>query len=103
MRVDIDWLQDHLDTSLRRSLKKHSPVIRLRNGGQVSAQASQHHWCEPKRDKGPYTSCEVLNHGCRENDLYSLPNFEDNDNQPHGWVPLETVVDLINFNGGVKK
>ena len=98
MKATKEWLQNHLEMPMRRALKMHSPNIRTGNGGSISAQASQHHYCSPKADKGPYSSIEILCHNLDESDLYSLPNDE-----VHGWVSVETVVSLINNNGGIKE
>jgi hypothetical protein len=78
--------------------------IECNDGFTISVQASQYHYCKPRRDNAyPYTHFE-LGYPYDSDDLI-LEYAEDKDFPTltvYGNVPLEIVKALIDKHGGIK-
>lgn len=68
----------------------------------LSIQASRYHYCEPRNNKGPYTSVEIgfPNKVCPE-----LLEYAEDINKPidtvYSYVPIEIVEKIIKDHGGL--
>jgi len=82
------------------TLKERNPAIPLpKRGGFLSVQASEHHYCSPKHDQGPYFSYEVAYFDENE-DFATLPELGySRDDQVYGWVDKDVVVSLLESEG----
>lgn len=80
--------------------------IVLNNGGTVSIQASEFHYCIPRNDIGPYSHVEV---GFPRDCVISnemLAFAEDSDRPEHtvyAYTPVAVVKKFIEDNGGIKE
>ncbi len=117
MEIDKPWIQNHLDQPVkgtkRSPMKKLAPAIELANGAVISVQASDSHYCTPKRNHGPYVSVEVSECGLSVHALKMLqesaivpasgvtlfPRSKRPD--PYGWVDINLIVAVINYEGGI--
>lgn len=79
------------------------PRIVCADGFSMSVQASDGHYCQPRDSKGPWYQVEV---GFPSEKVDALmPFIEGDENQDptstvYGYVPIETVVQVIIDHGG---
>ena len=82
-------------------MKKNKTLFCV-DGFSMSVQADQGAYCTPRNDIGPYTSVEIGYPSQREP---ALLDFAENPDDPtetvYGWVPSETVWEVILKHGGV--
>ena len=84
-------------------LKQLNSAIPYKDG-EMSIQASEHHYCYPKDDKGPYTQVEVAvfdkdGKRTRVADLKDYADDKDSNEPVYGYVPYGTVIDLLKKDG----
>lgn len=80
------------------------PPIVCRDGFMMSVQADRWTYCTPRDDDGPWTAAEVGFPSEREELL--MPHAEDPErptNTVYGYVPVETVLAVIEKHGGVER
>jgi hypothetical protein len=72
------------------------------DGYNVSIQASEGHYCTPRKDNADYTAVE-LGFPSVADDL--LTTYAENSSKPtetvYGWVPVDVVAQLIVKHGGL--
>jgi hypothetical protein len=83
-------------------LYQRRPML-CRDGFSMSVQASQSHYCSPRRDTGPWNAVEIGFPTQPEPLLapYSDMGTEDGTGDVFGWVPVEVVVLVLNKHGGL--
>lgn len=83
-------------------MRKFYEHVLCRDGFTMSVQASETHYCDPRRDKGPYSEVEIGYPS--QTDALLLPFAEDN-NRPtetvYPYVPAQVVFDVIFEHGGM--
>lgn len=100
-----DQLQAHLvsgmkfNTSFGDSYRKPSERLLCKDGFSLSAQGNQFTYSTPRSIDGPYTHVEVGFPSRREPLLDEYGDYESDD--VYGWVPVETVLAIINKHGGL--
>jgi hypothetical protein len=101
--LTVEELIEHLRTSRvsEGGIKMPVPPIACRNGFFISVQASEHTYCTPRNDEGPWThvECGYPSWGVPELAEYA----EDPDDAPgtvYPYVPIDLVVKVINDNDG---
>jgi hypothetical protein len=72
------------------------PHIVCADGFQISVQASQFHYCSPRRNVGPWESFEV---GFPSEHEPMLDEYGDG-TDVYGWVPFEVVKAILDKHGG---
>jgi hypothetical protein len=95
-----------VDETVRRALGriallKQVPKVKCADGFMMSVQASEFHYCIPRDSQGPWSAVEVGFPSAREELL--MPWVEDQSDPTetvYGFVPFETVVDVIAAHGG---
>ena len=73
-------------------------------GGEMSIQASEHHYCYPKDDEGPYTQVEVAvfdknGFRVREDLLKEWADDPTYDKPIYAYVPAGRVIDALKKDG----
>ena len=90
-----DWLK-------RTTLNEFSfvrPVAVMKNGFEISIQASRCHYCSPREDNVQYyTHVEIgyPSHKCK-----TLAQYRDGGCDVYGYVPVDVVDRIIKRNGGI--
>lgn len=77
-------------------------VIKCADGLEFSAQASELHYCSPRKNLGPYTAVEIGFPTQKVEEF--MPHAEDADNPTgtvYGWVPVEVVEQVVMNHGGL--
>lgn len=78
-------------------IKAVMPKITCKDGFQISVQASQGHYSEPRNNNGPYTQVEC---GYPSGPVSeALQEYGDDNIYP--FVPVHIVEDELNFHGGI--
>jgi hypothetical protein len=78
------------------------PRVVCENGYSISIQASMYHYCEPRESmETTYTHLEL---GFPNNDDYEalLTQYDGDGDSVYGYVPCETVDNIITLCGGIK-
>ena len=96
----FDRLQKHLanetiKTSTGLYYKLPTDLVKCADGTTLSVQASEHHYCTPRNNKGPYKKVEVW---CVSSEV---TEFEYSEEDPSAYVPIEDVVRFIDNHGGM--
>jgi hypothetical protein len=82
--------------------------IALKSGLTLSIQANEMSYCTPRNDTGPWSHVEV---GFPSEEVPELMEYmdalypeeeEDPTGQVYGWVPIKTIIEIIDKHGGVK-
>ena len=77
-------------------------LIRCADGFIMSVQANARAYCFPKSNTGPYTEVEV---GFPNREEILLLPFAEEPEKPtqtvYGWVPKQTILDVIAKHGGM--
>jgi hypothetical protein len=82
------------------------PRILCKDGESLSVQASNHHYCDPRRVYAKYTTVEVGFPSCRPPDsweqYFDYGSWEEKDptDSVYGHIPIGMVVDFINLHKG---
>ena len=83
------------------------PKIKCADGFEMSVQASETHYCDPREnfeDASIYTSMEVGYPSATEP---LLMEYAEDENNPtgtvYGWVPVETINKVLENHGGIKE
>lgn len=89
------WLRD-----MRDGILQQVPPIVCKSGLAMSVQASRHHYCSPRNDRGPWDKVEI---GFPSMLLPELKEYGDGteDSTVYGFVPIELVEKIIEDNGGM--
>ena len=87
------------EKSKRDKAYRRHPVMKPLNKlykfrkGTISIQASEFHYCTPKKNHGPYTNFEVA---YMVNDSFTkIPELEDSGDDVYPNVPIEKVLKLL--------
>jgi len=93
-------LQAHLNqpTIQYRPGLNHKPIANLvtcADGFTLSVQASEHHYCDPRTNNGPYNKVEVWRCGAPS----QFSEYGDGED-PYGYVPIDLVCQVIDEHGG---
>jgi hypothetical protein len=88
--------------------KPITPRINLNDGESLSVQASSVHYSSPRDDAGPWSAVEVGYPSSPPDDdwrEYFDGDWDSGDRtgSVYGYVPIELVLDFINFHGGIKE
>jgi hypothetical protein len=85
------------------------PNITTNDGTTLSVQASQYHYCSPRKDNALWNLVEVGYPSVSPEGIVDWAQYFDgdwyNDNHTssvYGYVPIESVVEYINYHGGFK-
>lgn len=82
--------------------KMHTPVIRCKDGFNMSVQTGESNYCTPRSNDGPWTTAEVgFPSECVEE---FMPYVDDSDNPTetvYGYVPVEVIEQVIEAHGGI--
>lgn len=82
-------------------MHKKYELIMCADGFSMSVQAGETHYCEPRTDTGPYRSVEVGYPSSKEDLLMQYAEMPDQPTKSvYGWVPSETIWDVILKHGG---
>jgi hypothetical protein len=80
------------------------PKLRCADGFEMSVQASQFHYCEPRADKGPWSAVEI---GFPSGPLPEAVEYKEGEDDDTGtvfcYVPLDVVAEIIANHGGTFK
>ena len=82
-------------------MKKLNPAIPY-NGGEISIQASEHHYCIPKQDEGPYSAFEIAVFNRKGDRIVedAFKGHEDGDDAPvYGFVPVTKLIMALKKDG----
>jgi|LWDU01.1.fsa_nt_gi hypothetical protein len=85
-------------------MKDNYKRTHLKSGFNVSIQASERSYCEPRNNTGPYTSVELGFPSAP--DSLIIGYAEDSDDPTgtvYGWVPVGVVQALISKHGGIEE
>ena len=84
------------------SMLKRRPRIVCADGFDVSIQASQHHYCTPRVDDGPYSKVEI---GYPSEEVPEWMEWAETPESPldtvYGWVPVEIIDEVLRNHGGI--
>lgn len=84
-------------------IKKSAPRLWMRDGTNLSIQASDMVYSSPRKNCGPYSNVEA---GYPSRELKQLmPYAEDPDNPTatvYGYVPVEIIEEIISECGGIE-
>ena len=79
------------------------PHILCKDGLKLSVQASDTHYCRPRRNKGPYYEVEI---GFPSEKIEELMEYAEDAKNPtgtvYGNVPVDVVDSIIEAHGGIK-
>jgi hypothetical protein len=94
-----------IDTSHGFGTKPIAHRITCKDGESLSVQASEGHYCKPRRNRGPYFCVEVGFPTVEPPETWKEYFDGDWDSQDraasvYGYVPIDLVVDFINAHGG---
>ena len=94
-----EWLKyavKNRSTDIRQLL----PELKLKDGTELSVQASEFHMCYPKEklDDGEYLRVEVYTHGEKIEGLYGM--YEPS-SYTYGHVPIDFMEELCELHGGI--
>lgn len=77
------------------------PYIKTASGLELSIQASEMHYCEPRNNRGPWTKVEI---GFPNRYIEELIKYADDPETPtgtvYGYVPIKLAAKIILDNGG---
>jgi hypothetical protein len=88
-----DYVHNHLKNHPITQKDWVRPVLHLVDGTACSIQASQHHYCKPKDNSGPYLSVEVW---------WIDLDGEWETEEPEGWVNVDSLNKEIKARGGIE-
>lgn len=101
----LNKLQAHLATGVKKITagfyyKEQAKAVICADGVTLSVQANENHYCTPRENTGPYTEVEVW---CIRNCTSPVTEFDYDESDPSGYVPIEQVVAFIDNHGGFKE
>jgi hypothetical protein len=103
MKTTKQQLNDFLTSGGRGWRGK--PRIICKDGWSMSVQASQHHYCRPRQDVGPWTEVEVGYPSTAEPLLFEYVECETDDTDWTGsvypYTPVGVVAAVLDLHGGV--
>ena len=80
------------------------PRIQCADGFNLSVQARVMCYCEPRNDDGPWSAVEVGFPSEKEELLMEYAEVpSDPTGTVYGWVPVETIADVIAKHGGTNE
>jgi hypothetical protein len=94
LEIVIAAIQQHLNsaeviTLSGRTMRMPLPPIKCRDGAEFSVQASEHLYCSPRDNTGPWDSVEVMTLS-----THTAINWDDSGDVA-GWVAIEDVAKEI--------
>ena len=76
-------------------------TIECRDGFRMSVQASEHHYCSPRTNEGPWDEVEVGFPSAVEPLLWKYADEPGNWTETvYGYVPIELVAAVVELHGG---
>lgn len=97
-----EWMQEGRDKGWRRMTTR----LQLEDGSSLSIQASEGHYCSPRRDFDDYSEYEEFEIGFPSAHMDEISRYQDGagdqTSSVFGYVPKEVIEALINARGGVK-
>lgn len=105
MDIVNEWHKSQVD--LLAEDRKRYPVIprvECNDGFHISIQAGHTHYCTPRENEGwPYSKFEL---GYPSEEEPALSDYAEEPDKPlntvYAWVPVETLVELLEKHGGIK-
>jgi len=102
-------LLKHLNDKTRLDLNEHGvvgwrktvPVLLLKNGTEISVQASSMHSCNPRINFGMWTEVEARINMSNEKIPKALRKFECNYDGIMNYVPIDMIISFIIMSGGI--
>ncbi|MBT4147279.1 MAG: hypothetical protein HOE45_10490 [Gammaproteobacteria bacterium] len=84
-------------------MKANYKRMHFKSGFNVSIQANETNYCEPRNNIGPYTSVELGFPSAPEPLIIGYAEDADNPTETvYGWVPAGVVQALISKHGGIE-
>jgi len=104
-----EYLEAHYEVyhspSGRYTMLEIRPRIVCKDGFNMSVQASRHHYCTPRTDRGPYGEVEVGFPSERVEALMPYidgnPETTDPIDTLYAYVPMDVVLSIIGEHGGL--
>lgn len=99
--------ENRQDTNLgaRGMIRGNVSRLILADGGVMSVQASEYHYCSPRTNLDSYAGYNSFEIGFPSKHYPELDQYQDVDGDPtnsvYGCVPKEVIEELINRAGGV--
>lgn len=94
-------INDFLSKSENRAGRLAKQVA-CANGLSMSVQASSTHYCQPRKDEGPWEAVEI---GFPTWEVLEINKYAESPDRPtdtvYGWVPVELVNKIVQENGGL--
>ena len=81
-------------------MKKMNKPIVCKDGFNMSVQAGETHYSDPRNDRGPYRAVEVGYPSHTESLLLQFANPDNPTQTVYGWVPADVIWDVILKHGG---
>lgn len=83
-------------------IKDTTPAIICMDGTRLSVQASEYTYCNPRENRGPYSSVEVGYPSRRIEKLMPWAEALDDPTETiYGYVPIEVVEEVVADCGGI--
>lgn len=105
IKSDLNGVQlpPDLEAYATISIRCRCPRIYCANGVFLSVQASEHHYCSPRENKGPWNSVEVGYPSIAPPSTWEpyAEEWDDPTQCVYGYVPIELVLFFIATNGGI--
>lgn len=80
----------------------YHPRIFCKDGFNFSAQANRIAYCEPRDDKGPWQSVEILFPSEKDHLILAWADDPESPTRTvYNYVPLDIVDDLVEKHGGI--
>jgi hypothetical protein len=83
---------------------RYMKYIKCADGLEFSAQASEAHYCSPRKNIGPYVSVEI---GFPNQPVPEFMQWAEEPDNPtktvYGWVPVDVVEHVVNMHGGLHR
>ena len=91
----------HTPAKAVKMIKRYKLIV-CADGFNMSVQANDASYCEPRNNSGPYTAVEV---GYPSSEDSILLQYAENPDRPtdsiYGWVPIDIVQLCIEAHGGI--
>ena len=98
----LELTKEYYGDLIGYAMLKRRPRIVCADGFDVSIQASECHYCRPRRDDGPYTAVEI---GYPSDEVSEWMEYAESPDAPletvYGWVPVEIIDEVLCKHGGI--
>lgn len=100
----MDIVNEYLlrEAHIKDGWKQNAQRMICKDGFNMSVQASNNHYCEPKNNDGPWGEVEVIYPSEKEDLL--MEHAEDRSKPTdtiYAYVPIEVVIQVIEKHGGL--